>query len=84
MKVLIPSEQYEILTAAENFVITMPGATQLTLMFSGAKSLAAALVSPRSAVLLTEYTPSSCRDNCHYRKVLNANGSAAETTREGG
>lgn len=51
---VIPSEQCEVLTAAENFVMTMPGATQLTLMFSGAKSLAAALVRPRSAVLLTE------------------------------
>jgi len=49
-----PSEQCEVLTAAENFVLTMPGATQLTLMFSGAKSLAAALLRPSSAVLLTE------------------------------
>jgi hypothetical protein len=32
----------------------MPGATQLTLMFSETNSLAAALVRPRSAVLLTE------------------------------
>jgi hypothetical protein len=48
------SEQCEVLTAAENFVSTMPGATQLTLIFSEAKSLAAALVRPSSAVLLTE------------------------------
>jgi hypothetical protein len=51
---VLPSEQCEVLTAAENFVVTIPGATQLTLIFSGAKSLAAALVRPSSAVLLTE------------------------------
>ena len=51
---VIPSEQCEVLTAADNFVLTRPGATQLTLIFSGAKSLAAALHRPSSAVLLTE------------------------------
>jgi hypothetical protein len=51
---VLPSEQCEVLTAAENFVMTMPGATQLTLMFSAAKSLAVALHRPRSAVLLIE------------------------------
>jgi hypothetical protein len=51
---VLPSEQCEVLTTAENFVATKPGATQLTLIFSGAKSLAAALVRPSSAVLLTE------------------------------
>jgi len=51
---VIQSEQCEVLTAAENFVLTMPGATQLTLIFSVAKSLAAALHKPSSAVLLTE------------------------------
>jgi hypothetical protein len=42
-------------------------------MFSGAKSLAAVLVRPSSAVLLTEYTPSSCRNKCRYMKLLHAN-----------
>jgi hypothetical protein len=51
---VIPSKQCELLTGAEKFVLIMPGATQLTLMFSEAKSLAAALVRPSSAVLLTE------------------------------
>jgi len=51
---VIPSKQCELLTGAEKFVLIMPGATQLTLMFFGAKSLAAALVRPSSAVLLTE------------------------------
>ena len=53
-KAVLPSEQCEVLTAAENFVMTMPGATQFTLIFSEAKSLAAALHRPSSAVLLTE------------------------------
>jgi hypothetical protein len=67
---LILNEERDILTADENFVMTMPGATQLTLMFSDARSLAAALVSPSNAVLLTEYTPSSCKHKCHYRKLV--------------
>jgi hypothetical protein len=51
---VLPFEQCEVLTGPENFVATIPGATQLTLIFSGAKSLATALVRPSSAVLLTE------------------------------
>jgi len=51
---VFPFEQCEVLTGPENFVATIPGATQLTLIFSGAKSLATALVRPSSAVLLTE------------------------------
>jgi hypothetical protein len=57
--ILILNKAQDILTADENFVMTMPGATQLTLIFSDARSLAAALVSPSNAVLLTEYTPNS-------------------------
>lgn len=37
----------------------IPGATQLTLILFAAKSFATTLVSPRSAVLLTEYAPKS-------------------------
>jgi hypothetical protein len=51
---VLPSKQCEVLTSCEDFVSTTPGATQLTLIFSEAKSLAAALVRPSSAVLLTE------------------------------
>lgn len=45
------------LTAAANLVFIMPGATQLTLMLFSAKSKATTFVSPRRAVLLTEYAP---------------------------
>lgn len=45
------------LTAFEKFVLMIPGAKQLTRMFSGAKSCAAAFVNPNSVVLLTEYAP---------------------------
>lgn len=38
----------------ENFVRIMPGATQLTRMFSVARSWLSAFVNPNSAVLLTE------------------------------
>jgi len=48
-----------ILTADANFVLTIPGATQLTLMLLDAKSAATIFVNPRSAVLLTEYAPNS-------------------------
>lgn len=43
-----------ILTAAENFVFIIPGATQLTVIFSVASCCAAAFVKPSKAVLLTE------------------------------
>jgi hypothetical protein len=38
-----------------------PGAIQFTVIFSLASCSAAALVSPNSAVLLTEYAPKSCK-----------------------
>ena len=41
------------LTAPANLVSTIPGATQLTLMLSGASSKLNAFVSPNRAVLLT-------------------------------
>lgn len=47
------------ITDFENFVLMMPGAMQLTRIPSPARSLAAALVSPIKAVLLTEYAPSN-------------------------
>lgn len=43
----------EILTAEANFVATIPGATQFTLILSWTTSLAIAFVNPRSVVLLT-------------------------------
>lgn len=43
----------------ENRVLMIPGATQLTRIFSGAKSWLNAFVSPNRAVLLTEYAPSN-------------------------
>ena len=49
------------LTAPENFVSMMPGATQFTLMLSGDNSKLRALVRPKSAVLLTEYGMIICR-----------------------
>uniref|UniRef100_A0A8D8XNF5 Uncharacterized protein n=1 Tax=Cacopsylla melanoneura TaxID=428564 RepID=A0A8D8XNF5_9HEMI len=48
-------------SAAANLVLVIPGARQLTRMFSSAKSCATALVRPNNAVLLTEYAPRSLK-----------------------
>lgn len=45
------------LTAEANFVATIPGATQFTLILSCTTSLAIAFVRPKSVVLLTLYDP---------------------------
>jgi len=49
-----------IRTADEKRVGTIPGAMQLTRIFSGPRDCAAAFINPIRAVLLTEYAPKSC------------------------
>ena len=46
----------------------MPGAKQLTLIFSSPSSTDSALVSPNKAVLLTEYAPYPCISQLHIFK----------------
>ena len=76
------------LTTWLNLVWIIPGAIQLTLILSGANSMASALVRPNSAVLLTEYGPNICghdtcetashsrfKQTCAYREwCVSANG----------
>ena len=50
-----------LLTALLNLVLMRPGARQFTLISSAASSWANTFVSPKRAVLLTEYGPSICR-----------------------
>lgn len=59
IKVLLDKVYLSTLTAAANFVLIIPGATQLTRIFFSAKSIATTFVNPRSAVLLTEYAPNA-------------------------
>jgi hypothetical protein len=62
-----------LLTIEENLVSISPGAKQLTLMFSEARSSEAAFVSPRRAVLLTAYAPNTefgCRPAIDEMKTI--------------